>query len=164
MPPASSCVKLPTSILLLIITLLIFPSIARSADAQAKAEARAEERMKDEKKRDEQSAKDQANKVKVARFDSVWRPPKNEDIDVYQAGESLTRPFKAAAFMTFECAAHEEAQAIAGFIAKAKDLGCDGVVILRYESPNINQVMPTLISPNDRRVFRANAIIYPNTK
>lgn len=111
--------------------------------------------MRDEKKRDEQSAKDYANRVRVARFDSVWRAPKNEDIDVFQAGEAVVRAHKAAAFLTYEGAAHEEVQAVAGFIAKSKELGCDAVLFLRSESPHPN---------NDRRVFRANAIVYHSTK
>ena len=138
--------------------------IARSADTAAKPDAKAEERMRDEKKRDEQAARDRANQVKVARFDSVWRTPRSEDIDVVQAGEPVSRPFKAIALLTFDCAAHEETQAVAGFIVKAKDLGADGVVMIGFFAPNSNQTVPNIFSPNDRRVFRANAIVYQSTK
>jgi hypothetical protein len=137
---------------------------ARSADNVAKQEMKAEERMKEEKKRDEQSARDYANRVKVARFDTVWRSPRSEDIDVFQEGEKVSRPYKAVALLTFECAAHEEAQAVAGFIAKAKDLGADGALMIGFFSPNSNQAVPNIFSPNDRRVFRANAIVYQSAR
>ena len=118
------------------------------------------ERMQKEKRADEQAAIDNASRVKVARFDAVWRNPKSEDIDVIQTNETPARPVKAIALLTFECAAHEETQAVAGFIAKSKDLGADAVSMIRFDAPNANQAVQNIFAPNDRRVFRANALIY----
>jgi hypothetical protein len=129
------------------------------SDAQAKQEAKAEERMKDEKQRDEQSARDHANRVKIARLDTVWRPPRTVDIEVVQPREAVSKPYKSIALLTFDCATKEETQAVAGFIAKAKDLGADGVLILGFEVPTMQR-----IDINERRVFRANAIIYQSPK
>jgi len=114
--------------------------------------------MRDEKKREEQQAKDYANRVKVARFDSVWRSPRAEDIDVVQVGEESLKSSKVIALLTFECDVHEEAQAVAGFIAKAKDLGADAVIMKYFDPQN------ETATPGDRRVFRANAVIYKPAK
>jgi hypothetical protein len=148
----------PISLALLIGT----SPFAFSADDQAKQETKAEERMKEEKKRDEQSAKDYANRVKVARFDSVWRAPRAVDIEVFQAREVASKPYKTIALFTFDGASKEETQAVAGFIVKAKDLGADAVLILGFEVPSIQRV--DIFSPDERRVFRANAIIYQTAK
>ena len=76
----------------------------------------------------------------------------------------MPKPFKVIALLTFECAITDETQAVAGFIAKAKDLGADGVVIISVitsrEAGNVNYGIASFLPPNDRRVFRANAIIY----
>jgi hypothetical protein len=132
--------------------------------SQAQGDAKSEERMRDEKRRDEQIARDAATKVKVARFDSVWRTPKAEDIDVYQPGETNSKPYKLIALLTFECAITDETQAVAGFISKAKDLGAEGVSLLGLvtsrEATIANYGIPSLLPPNDRRVFRAYAVIY----
>ena len=146
----------------IIALLMSTASPAISADGPTKEELRAEERMKDEKRRDEQAAKDHAGRVKVARFDSVWRPPRTVDIDVVQARESAPRPYKNIALLTFDCPAKEETQAVAGFIAKAKDLGADGVLMIGFETPSLQRV--DIFSPDERRVFRANAIIYQTSK
>ena len=132
--------------------------------AYAQADSKVEERMRDEKKRDEQIAKDSATKVKVARLDSAWRTPRAEDIAVYQPGESVSKPHKLIALLTFECAITDETQAVAGFISKAKDLGADGVVLLGLttsrEATSANFGIAGLLPPNDRRVFRAYAVVY----
>jgi hypothetical protein len=135
---------------------------AKAADDTAKESAKVEERMKDEKRRDEHQAKDYANRVRVARFDSVWRSPRSRDIDVIQVRESASRPYKAIALLTFDCPAKEETQAVAGFIAKTKDLGADGLVMIGFELPSFQRV--DIFNPDERRVFRANAIIYQNPK
>jgi hypothetical protein len=123
--------------------------------------ARAEDRMKDEKRRDEQAARGHAANVKVARFDSTWRPPRTEDIDVYQPGEAVPHGGrKNIALMSFECEIQDETHAVAGFIVKAKDLGADGVVLLPVETVASGQILANLPSPRDRRVFRANAVAY----
>src|SRR5262245_47335417 len=129
-----------------LVTLLCIPASGFTAEPpsteppskeaiRAEKEAiRTEERMMGEKKRDEQQARDYANRVKVARFDSVWRSPRAEDIEVVQAGEENPKFSRAIALLTFECAVNEETQAVAGFIAKAKDLGADAVV-MKYFNP-----------------------------
>jgi hypothetical protein len=127
---------------------------------ESREQARAEQRMKDEKRQDEDAARNAGQKVKVARFDSVWRGPSARDIDVFQLGEKPKHSFKVIAFMTYECAAHEEAQSAAGFIAKSKDLGADAVVFVAFDAPFSETRVFNLIAPNDRRVFRANAVVY----
>jgi hypothetical protein len=148
--------------LLLLALLISTPTFAHASDTPAKQAAKTEERMKDEKRRDEESAKDYANRVRVARFDSIWRTPRTDDIDVFQISETVSKPHKAVALLTFECATKEETQAVAGFIAKAKDLGADAVRMLGVEDPAIDR--STSCSPDDRRVYRANAIVYQSGK
>lgn len=133
-----------------------------SAEGPTKKEMKNEERMRDEKRHDEESAKDWANRVKVARFDSVWRQPRTNDIDMFQAREVVPKPFKSVALLTYDCPAKEEAQAVAALIAKAKDLGTDGILMLAFEEPAFKRV--DIFSPDDRRIFRANAIIYHSPK
>jgi hypothetical protein len=146
----------------LVVGFAAFESLAGSSDPPARSETtRAEQRMRDEKRQDEQAARLHAESVKVARFDSVWRPPRMEDIDVFQAGETLpNRARKTIALLSFECAAQEETHAAAGFIVKSRDLGADAVVMLALETPAPGQIVTTLPSPRDRKVFRANAIVY----
>jgi hypothetical protein len=155
----SGCVAV---VLSTVVTLL---PMVWAAEPPAKPEARdpsrTEDRMKDEKRRDEQAARSYAGNVKVARFDSVWRAPRTQDIDVYQAGEQVPHGGKRAiALMSFECEIQDETHAVAGFIVKAKDLGADGVVLLPLELPSAGQVIVNIPSPRDRRVFRAHAIVY----
>ena len=114
--------------------------------------------MREEKKREEERAKEYATRVKVARFDSVWRSPRVEDIDVVQAGEETPKTSKAIALLTFECEAQEETQAIAGLIAKAKELGADAV-IMKYLDPQKEAVTFGI-----RRIYRANAVVYKQPK
>lgn len=149
------------SVPLLTVFFFVTSPAVLSEDNLSKREAKTEERMKDEKKRDEQSARDYGTRVKVARFDSVWRAPKTEDIDVIQMHETLAKAHKAISFLTYDCAAKEEAEAVAGFIAKAKDLGADGVVMIGFADEIQAR---TIFSPDDRRLFRANAIIYQPAK
>jgi len=143
---------------LVVTVLILLYSVASSADNSNKEFARTEERMREEKRQDEQRAKDYANKVKVARFDSVWRAPRTNDIDVVQAHESVSKAHKNIALLTYECETKAETEAVAGFISKAKDLGADGVLLIRIELPTIEHV--NIVSPDARRVFRANAIVY----
>jgi hypothetical protein len=145
---------------LLLLTCLSLIAAAQNAERTEKETAKIEERMRDEKKRDEQQAKDYATRVKVARFDTIWRTPRVSDIDVVQGFETPTKPLKPIALLTFECAAHEEAQAVAGFVQKGRDLGADGVKLISFDDPNSNQAVNNIFSPNDRRVFRANAFTY----
>jgi hypothetical protein len=76
-------------------------------------------------------------------------------MDVFQAVETVAKAHRVTAFLTYEAPAHEEVEAVAGFVAKSKELGCDAVQLLRTESVHSN---------NDRRLFRANAIIYSPAK
>ena len=137
-----------------------------AAESAPKPEARdpgakAEDRMRDEKRRDEQAARSHASNVKVARFDSVWRPPRTEDIDVFQIGDAVpNRARKTIALLTFDCQLLEETRAVAGFIAKAKDLGADGVIFLSSDVPGSTQCVTSLRAPSDWHLFRAAAIVY----
>lgn len=154
-----------TSIFLALTVLFTGLSLSHAADPptkEAKDAAKAVERMKDEKRRDEQTAKDCANRVRVARFDSVWRSPRGEDIDVLQQGEAVTKAHQLIALLTFDCTFSDETQAVAGFIEKAKDMGADGVLFLSFDSPN--PAHPAPFSPSDKRVFRANAFVYQRSK
>jgi uncharacterized protein YbjQ (UPF0145 family) len=143
---------------LVFIVLILLHSVASAADNTNKEYAKAEERMRDEKRQDEQRAKDHATRVKVARFDSVWRPPGTNDIDVVQAHESVSNAYKSIALLTYECETKAETDAVAGFISKARDLGADGVLLIGIELPSIQHA--NILSPDARRVFRANAIVY----
>ncbi len=142
---------------------VLIQKAASGADPIPKdAAVKAEERMRDEKRRDEQQARDFSNRVKVARFDTVWRAPRTNDIDVFQVQQPIARPYKSIALLTFDCAAKEEAQAVAGFIVKTKDLGADAVLMIGFELPSIQYV--NVFSPDERRVFRANAIVYQKSE
>jgi hypothetical protein len=153
--------------LTILTTGLILLTPAFSADEPAKEDKRAakvEDRMKEEKLRDERNAKEFANRVRVARFDSVWRSPRNLDIDVVQGGEVIQKPYKIIALLTFDCAVNDETQAVSGFIEMAKALGADGAALLGYEIASLNPRSPSLLSPSDKRVFRANAFVYQTSK
>ena len=134
----------------------------RSADPprDPKDPAKAEDRMRDEKRRDEQAARNHAVNVKVARFDSVWRVPRTNDIDVLPPGEPISRERKIIALLTFECEAQDETHAVSGIIVKAKDLGADAVMLLPFDPLVPTNGVIAVPSPRERRVFRANAIIY----
>src|SRR6185503_775186 len=144
-----------------LVTLLCLPILGFAAEPPSKEAIRAEkeairteERMKEEKKRDEQLAREYANRVKVARFDSEWRSPRTEDIEVVQVGEKIVKSSKAIALLTFECEVQEETHAVAGFIAKAKDLAADAVIMKSFDPQD------EVAAPGTRRVFRANAVVY----
>lgn len=142
------------AIVLLASALSVFP--ADPSTKEEKAAVKIEDRMREEKARDERNARDYASRVKVARFDTVWRSPKATDIDVVQRGEGISKSYKAIALLTFDCPIADETQAIAGFIEMAKALGADGVAFLGYEFNN--EKIP--FAPTDKRVFRANAFVY----
>lgn len=150
----------------LLLSGVCFLSVTLSLAAQSdpKESSRAEERMRDEKRRDEQIARDIATRVKVARFDSTFRKPNAVDIDVFQPGDPVPKEFKAIALLTFECPVSDETQAVTGFITKAKDLGADAVIVLTSVTATrdlaITRGIGSLLPPNERHVFRANAITY----
>jgi hypothetical protein len=156
--------KITGCVFLFVITFgigLIFAAESPSRKTEPASTSRVEERMRDEKRRDEQAARAHAANVKVARFDSVWRVPREEDIDVFPSGEPLpNRDRKIIALMSFECEIHEETHAVAGLIVKAKDLGAEAVHLLPTEPVISAQTLTTAPTPRDRRVFRANAIVY----
>ena len=145
-------------IIVIAMVLLCIPISVRAEEDPVKAHAKLEERMRDEKRHDEQTAREFASRVRVARYDSVWRSPRNQDIDVFQMSEVVPKPCKAIALMTFDCATKDETEAVAGLIAKAKDLGADAIIMLGFQEPSVQLVKS--ISPGDQRVFRANALVY----
>jgi hypothetical protein len=104
--------KITGCVFLFVITFgigLIFAAESPSRKTEPASTSRVEERMRDEKRRDEQAARAHAANVKVARFDSVWRVPREEDINVFPSGEPLpNRDRKIIALMSFECEIHEE--------------------------------------------------------
>jgi len=103
-------------------------------------------------------------RVKTAIYDPSPRAPKASTtaVDVYQPGEAPARPHRFIALLTIEGAAHEEAECVQGMLTVARRLGADGLAILVPEAPNQNIAFKYgWAGPSpDRRVFKANALVY----
>jgi len=139
------------TLLLIAFSLAIQPT-AWTADSQTEEAKKFEQKMRDEKKNDEQEAKHYADNTMVARFDSVWRSPRNDDIDVFQSELKPSKPFKVIALMIYDCEQKEETKAVAALIVKAKNLGAEGIQLSGS------------IPAKDRIIVHANAIVYEGTK
>lgn len=104
-----------------------------------------------------------AGRVKAAIYNSVERTPTTH-LDVYSNPQSVERLHKVIALLTCEGAAHEEGELVNAINYKARQLGAHGVVVIPPDRPNEGLVIAhPWFQPADRRVFRANAIVYTDT-
>ena len=76
-------------------------------------------------------------KVKVIETDSVNRPPKVGELDVYTASADIKKPYQQIAIIEAEdkrLLTNQNKDELLGVLfAKAKELGADGVVVLSQD-------------------------------
>lgn len=100
------------------------------------------------------------SRVKVAIYDTTPRTATTQ-LDYFAEGTTIPKQHKVIALLTCEGAAHEEGEMVNAINFRARELGASGVIQLRADQPNASVAIahPMWQAP-DRRVFRANAIIY----
>ena len=104
-----------------------------------------------------EKAPPRAGRVDIATYDITERAPVKR-LDVYESPEKVTQPYSVIALLTCEGAAAEEGMMMNAILYRARQIGAQGVIVLPAERPGLTANL--LFAGNDRRVFRANAIVY----
>ncbi|MEY4386745.1 MAG: hypothetical protein RLY20_2028 [Verrucomicrobiota bacterium] len=104
--------------------------------------------------------------VNVARFDTIKRQPTEANIDVYTSPLAIKRPYKEVALITAEEGwKNSEADLTQRMIAKAREIGAQGIILLGAEKQSSGGIIAGgLYMADDYNTTRCTAIVYTDAK